>query len=1383
MYATNRLLGFESVSSTFFGTRAESVPVKPTPDVQKLLDAAANLPKVEQLAGYEKALNAAIVSKDPAGARFSIREIRNLLIATKRTNEIESYLLGLQKRAQQAMFPLMEAHVHVYLALTYRAEQKIDKVIVEYESAANLFEVGGDKAEQSRALTGQAVGLRVLGKHEVAANVLALALRLAKESGDQRQLASILHHSAANLRYLSRFDLALVQLNESLELFKILNDKSSQSDVLNDIANIHSSRGNQDTAISLHEESLAIRRSLDDRSAIALSLFNIAVIHRKRGDIDKALTLHNESLAIERELGDKASIATSLGISASIHSERGDVEQALALHIESLALNRELGDKAGIAASLGRIANIHSSRGDTAKALAMHTESLAIKRELGDKSGIAVTLGRIANIHSSNGDLDKALSLHDESLSIRRSIADKSGIAISLNNIAVILTKRGDTDKALTLYDESLAIARELGDKANIAASLGLIANIHSSNGDLDKALALYIESLAIVRELGNKSVIAASLGLIATIHESRGNLETALSMHFESLTMFRVLMDKSGIATSLRGIGVNHFIRGDLDKAMMSFTESLSICRDLGDKSGTAYCLQNIASLYWGSNTSLTMYSEALSIFRDIGNIRGIVICLINTAGVYEVRGAFNDSLAALLESESICRDRNLHILLAANRKVYANLQETLGRAELASGSREEAILLYDQVGDVEGKWEVLVGHGKSLLDLGKPISALSAFSKARDLRLQAGLNIESINYCIGEAQIACGEIAEGMSLLAPSLDFARREGRGDCRALTALGRAHLREGKPALAEQPLRYALAFSLRNRSPDDTAKVYSALADHALAMKDRDVAIIHLKRAIEARQVQRRGSIGLDDVMIASLSLKVAPDYRKLAGLLTDAGRLGEAMEVAELLKRSEAKVRGGDVASETPTDQGKVSAAEVAYRKAAEVLGKLGDRERFLSKVKYPSDNVKAEIAAMPAKLKVANKALTDALNRVVAEEKAAGSAAGRMRDTGAAQARLAATLKRLGPGYAAVTVLCLPDSIRFLISTPKSLTMKRVTVTEKSLTGQVKALRDALLDPTSDPLPSAKALHTVLWSPIESELKRLSVKHVLLSLTGTARYVPFGALHNGTQYVAQGWGLSLYSPTVLDHIGDRTIKQWSVLAAGNSKERTVDDGIGSKLRFTSLPGVRAELSRVRQSVGAGPSPILDNDFTLTSLKDGLAKQPNVVHLASHFQFDPRAESLSFLLTGQGEVLRASDTTVLTKDAFKGVDLLTLSACQTGKFSETADGMEVEGIAALMQRKGAGAVMSTLWPVADASTAAFMGTFYTLRAQDPRRTKAWCLRETQLRMILGEVAPPGAPKPGKTRSVTPVKVVSRGLRKDWSHPYHWAPFILQGNPL
>ena len=1269
MYATVRLPGFDPVSSSFFGAQATQVPAKPTPDVQKLLDVAANLPIPDQKARLEQALELAISTKDNAGIRIVAESIHEWFLKSDSPTLSLRYFDELLNRANVSGERNFVAVAAVYKGMSAISQGFTDRGLEAYGIASTAYQ--------------------------------------------------------------------------------FINDKRAMASVMTKVGDVYQNRGDMNKALTMHTESLRISLELADKSGIAVSLSNSAKVHAVLGNQAKAFAMHSESLTICRELGDYYGTASCIYNIALIHFDRGNLEMALAMHLESLEINTKLRYRRGIAMNQSKIAKIHSKVGDIDKALAMYMKSLTIERELRNERGIAMCLYNIAPIHVKRGNLDLALVMHTESLTICKKLGDMRGITTNLTNIASIHVERGNLDKAITLYAESLAICKESNDNLGIAVNLRKMASIQHDSGNLAIALANYSESLAIERELGDKRGITQIIQSIANVHSDLGDLDTALAMYSESLSICRQLGDNRGIATNLNNMAVIFYERRNLDEAFDLYSQALTINRMLKDNSGITYNLVNIS---W--------------ILLDRSDVRAALI--------------------ALDESEAISRVEKLKDGLMHSLSLRADVLDSIGNMSAARMVREEAVRLsatfvgYQQITRTTN---LMVGEGDSLLSQGKPDLALSVYVKARNLRLAAKLTMGSIEYRIGEAQIACGNRDEGVGLLSPILEQVRRSGFGNSRALIVLGRSKLSEGMPSLAAEPLQYALVSSLRDRIPEHIGKVYSALADHALAMKDRDVAIIHLKRAIEARQVQRRGSIGLDDAMTASLSLKVAPDYRKLAGLLTDAGRLGEAMEVAELLKRSEAKVRGGDFASDTPADQGKVSAAEATYRKAAEDLGKLGDRERFLSKVKYPSDNVKAEIAAMPAKLKVANKALTDALNRVVAEEKAAGSAAGRMRDTGAAQSRLAATLKRLGPGYAAVTVLCLPDSIRFLISTPKSLTMKRVAVTEKSLAVQVKALRDALLDPTSDPLPSTKALHTVLWAPIESELKRLGVKHVLLSLTGTARYVPFGALHNGTQYVAQGLGLSLYSPTMLAHIGDRTAKQWSVLAVGNSTERTVDDGIGSKLRFTSLPGVRAELSLVRQSVGSGPAPILDNDFTLASLKDGLAKQPSVVHLASHFQFDPRAESLSFLLTGQGEVLRASDTTVLTKDAFKGVDLLTLSACQTGTFSETADGMEVEGIASLMQRKGAGAVMSTLWPVADASTAAFMATFYTLRSQDPRRTKAWCLREAQLRMIRGEVAPPGAPKPVATRGTTSVKVSTKGLRKDWSHPYHWAPFILQGNPL
>jgi len=64
---------------------------------------------------------------------------------------------------------------------------------------------------------------------------------------------------------------------------------------------------------------------------------------------------------------------------------------------------------------------------------------------------------------------------------------------------------------------------------------------------------------------------------------------------------------------------------------------------------------------------------------------------------------------------------------------------------------------------------------------------------------------------------------------------------------------------------------------------------------------------------------------------------------------------------------------------------------------------------------------------------------------------------------------------------------------------------------------------------------------------------------------------------------------------------------------------------------------------------------------------------------------------------------------------FSGVDLLTLSACNTATGGTGANGKEVEGFGVLAQRQGAKSVIASLWPVADSSTKVLMQEFYRLR--------------------------------------------------------------------
>jgi CHAT domain-containing protein len=133
---------------------------------------------------------------------------------------------------------------------------------------------------------------------------------------------------------------------------------------------------------------------------------------------------------------------------------------------------------------------------------------------------------------------------------------------------------------------------------------------------------------------------------------------------------------------------------------------------------------------------------------------------------------------------------------------------------------------------------------------------------------------------------------------------------------------------------------------------------------------------------------------------------------------------------------------------------------------------------------------------------------------------------------------------------------------------------------------------------------------------------------------------------------------------------------------------------------------------------------------------------------------------------------------------FSGVQLLTLSACNTG----VGDGTEVEGFGTLAQRQGAKAVVASLWPVADESTSLLMREFYRIRESSPGMTKLEALREAQLRLLRGEVqVTPGAERDRGVvlKSAPSGAAASFPLRPNapYAHPFYWAPFFLMGNWL
>jgi CHAT domain-containing protein len=342
------------------------------------------------------------------------------------------------------------------------------------------------------------------------------------------------------------------------------------------------------------------------------------------------------------------------------------------------------------------------------------------------------------------------------------------------------------------------------------------------------------------------------------------------------------------------------------------------------------------------------------------------------------------------------------------------------------------------------------------------------------------------------------------------------------------------------------------------------------------------------------------------------------------------------------------------------------------------------------------------------------------------------------------------------------------------------------------------------LRNPGLDPRTAGKALYDKLFpATLKKDIDAIMADTILWSLDGTLRYIPVAALWDGDKYLVESYKnvmITLASRESLTKpVSDR--KAWKMLAVGVSKAASITDYAGATRKFDALPAVPDELCRVVadpalsgpcKTLSGGKSGVingkelLDDTFTLASFKAYVARFP-VVHISSHFSLNPGNEDDSFLLLGGGDDRKLTLSAIRGKSAdFTNVDLLTLSACNTGMASGArSNGVEVEGFGALAQNQGAKAVLASLWSVADSSTRDLMVEFYRQLESDTKVTKADALRNAQLALLYGSYKSAGSPDYNRGAGYTGQTAIGAPFKKDpkapFAHPYYWSPFILMGN--
>jgi len=882
-------------------------------------------------------------------------------------------------------------------------------------------------------------------------------------------------------------------------------------------------------------------------------------------------------------------------------------------------------------------------------------------------------------------------------------------------------------------YEAALRLWREAGDTEGEGNSLTAIGRDYVILREPIKAIEFHQQALPLQKATGNlRGQLDVLRGLALACDSLQENAQS-IDYQMQAIEVARSIGQKFEEGILLNNLGHSYWVIGEERQALDSLNLALNIRKEIPDQLGVAYTLQTIGIVYSSMGDpqkALDSYAQVLPIWRAQNNKEGEAYALNNIGFIYATLGDSRKALDHYNRALEIWRSLKSQAGEAMTSNNVGLAYAAMHQPAQALAQYQRAIAAFETLNDRRSQSYALQNIGDAQADLGDQRLALEYYEKSLQLKRAIGDRPgESYTlHNLGDTHRALGDLEKAAAYYRDALALRQATGDRAGEALTraALARIYRDRGDLNAARGEIETALQQieGLRTSliSPGLRVSYFASRRSYYDLYIDLLMRLGYSALALQASERARARSL-LDTLGEARADIRQGVDGALLERERSLHGSINaEAQRLAQLESAPHSRKRLDDLISRYEDAQASIRAASPHYAALTqpEPLALDAIRKQVLD-----DDTLLLEFS--------------------LGQEHSYGWVAGTASLRGF-QLPAAGDIEKLARRLYEVLLA------RNRHSNAETLEQRR---------GRV-----ARMDVEFERL--AASLSKILLGPAAAEIR--GKRRLLIVCGGALQYVPFAALPEpraGVPLIANHEIVSLPSASVLAvlraELAGRAKPGGTLAILADPVYEARDPRIAVA---SSQPAVSTEFTRLRFSrqeadgiaalaPGRKNLEALDFDANRALVQSGRLAGYDYVHFATHAVVDSEHPELS------GIVLSLVDRRGHSEDGFLrmldiynlklNAGLVTLSACRTALGKDIA-GEGLVGLTRGFLYAGASRVVATLWSVEDKATAELMRRFYSGILQG-KLSPAAALRAAQLAMWHD---------------------------KQWSSPYYWGAFTLQG---